>query len=289
MTEKKPLSFCLIGFPLGHSLSPMLHKALFSLSGVDARYALRELAPEQFDAEADQLRSYTGFNITIPHKRRILPFLKQIEPRALRCGAVNTVKCQNGDFYGYNTDAEGFIRALDSAGIPLQGRVLLCGAGGAARMMACEALERGCGLVIATREISGAEAAKNDLFGLFPGASIETATLSGVDGPFDLILNATPAGMFPHIDGCPVAERVVAQAAAVYDAVYNPEQTVLVRTALANGAKASGGLDMLIGQAVAAQEIWTGARFAPDSLRVLHEELAAHLTAQSAGKTGGQV
>jgi shikimate dehydrogenase len=199
---------------------------------------------------------------------------------------VNTVKNVNGEFYGYNTDAVGFLRSLDSAGIALRGRVLLCGAGGAARMMACEVLERGCRLVIATRESKSAEATKADLDAIFTGAQIEATTLEAACGSFDLLINATPAGMYPNLDGCPVAARVIEKTAAVFDAVYNPEETVLVRSARASGAKVVGGLDMLIGQAVAAQEIWTGASFAPDTLRPLHEKLTAQLAAHNFGKTG---
>lgn len=272
-SKTKKLSFGLIGFPLGHSISREIHTRLFQLSGIDAEYGFFEIAPEKLESQIDFLRGLDGFNITIPHKRRIIPLLTRIDPRAQRCGAVNTVKREGNALLGFNTDAEGFLRALDSAGITLHGHVLLCGAGGAARMMACEALERGCGLVIATRDGLNARKAQSDLLKIFPHGDISTGTLSEVDGSFDLILNATPAGMYPDIDNCPIPERVIQNAAAVFDAVSNPCETALVRTARTAGAAAAGGLVMLIWQAAAAHEIWTGSRFDINDINLLHKDM----------------
>lgn len=283
--DKNTVSYGLIGYPLGHSISPDMHRRLFELSGIDADYGLFPIEPEKFDSRIDFLRGLRGFNITIPHKRRILPYLDKIEPRAERCGAVNTVKCENGRLYGYNTDCEGFLRALESAGIDLRGRVLLCGAGGVARMMACEALERGCSLTIATRDGTGARAAKEDLIKIFPGAEIFDGKLSEVEGRFDLILNGTPAGMYPNVDGCPIAADVIQNAAAVFDAVSNPCETKLVKTAKAAGAKATGGLTMLIWQAVAAHEIWNDSHYDKKDIDTLQDDMEK-LTAARFSKGG---
>lgn len=281
------LSFGLIGYPLGHSISPDIHKRLFSLSGIVADYNLFEIEPENFDSHIDFLRSLRGFNITIPHKRRILPYLDEIDARARRCGAVNTVKCENGKLSGYNTDSEGFLRALESADITLRGQVLLCGAGGVARMMACEALERGCNLTIATRDGVGARAAKSDLLQIFPDADISDGLLSEVEGHFDLILNGTPSGMYPNIESCPLPSNVIQNADAVFDAVSNPCETNLVKTARASGAKAAGGLTMLVWQAVAAHEIWTGSHFDKKDIDLLEKDMAA-LTDSRYSKGGAE-
>lgn len=253
--------FCLIGHPLGHSISPDIHKQLFSISGVDADYSINDISPFDFENNIDFLKSLNGFNVTIPHKQRILPYLDYIDSFAKTCGAVNTVKCENGKLSGYNTDADGFLRALGDADISLRGRVLLCGAGGASRMMACEALSCGCSLVVATRKIHSALNCVNDLKEKFPSAEISAETLSGVWGSFDLILNGTPAGMYPDAEGCPVSEEIIKNSAAVFDAIYNPSETKLLKAARMAGAKAQGGLTMLVFQAAAAQEIWTGAHF----------------------------
>jgi shikimate dehydrogenase len=285
----KKLSFGLIGFPLGHSISPQIHARLFELSGVNAQYSLFEIEPEKFELQTAFLRSLDGFNITIPHKRRILPMLDQIDLRAQRCCAVNTVKCVNGEFHGFNTDADGFLRALDGGGIELRGRVLLCGAGGAVLMMACEALERGCRLVIATRDGQGARIAQSDLMRIFPDADISAQALSEVDGCFDIILNATPAGMYPNIDGCPVSQHIIQNSAAVFDAIYNPCETVLVRAARAAGANAVGGLTMLIWQAVAAQKIWTGACFDMGGIETLREDMERLISLRYGNEPGGKL
>jgi shikimate dehydrogenase len=274
--------FCLIGYPLGHSISPEIHHRLFSLSGIDAQYSLMEIAPENLKTSIDYLKSLDGFNVTIPHKQQILSYLDKVDPRSQRYGAVNTVKC--GDrLMGFNTDVEGFLRALLCADIKLQGRVLLCGAGGAARMMACEALERGCSLVVATRSVESASRCVGDLKKLFPEADIGAQSLSEVDGAFDLILNGTPAGMYPHDDGCPVSPGIAQKAASVFDAVYNPCQTQLLKIAQAAGANVQGGLTMLVWQAAAAQEIWTGAYFKEDDIKAICRDMESFIT----GKYGG--
>lgn len=266
-------NFCLIGHPLGHSISPELHMKLFKLSHIEASYSLNEIEPENFEQSLDSLKKLDGFNITIPYKQRILPFLDEIESRAKRFGAVNTVKCENGKLKGFNTDIEGFLRALDSAGIKLQGRVLLCGAGGAAHMMGCAALEHGCSLTIATRTVDKAKHFTHDLGVLFPDSDLSAASLSDIRGEFDLILNGTPAGMYPNVDGCPVDISVAKSAGAVFDAVYNPCDTTLLKAARSAGAKVQGGIPMLVWQAAAAQEIWTGAHFDENDILPLCREM----------------
>jgi shikimate dehydrogenase len=287
LNTAKQLSFRLIGYPLGHSISPQIHMRLFQLSNVCARYGFLEIEPGKLGSQAAFLKSLDGFNVTIPHKQRILPLLDRIDPRARRCGAVNTVKCDGGRLYGFNTDADGFLSALKGAGIALSGRVLLCGAGGAARMMACEALERGCSLVVAARDVQKARGLQSDLAGIFPDADISARTLEDAGGSFDLILNGTPAGMYPDVGGCPVPRRVIRNSAAVFDAVYNPGKTVLVSAALAEGANAVCGLSMLIGQAAAAQEIWTGARFNPGDIETLRGEMAELIDSRYGNEPGG--
>jgi shikimate dehydrogenase len=270
-------NFCLIGYPLVHSISPEIHRRLFNLSGIDAQYNLVEITPENFETNLHYLKTLDGFNVTIPHKQRILPYLSEIDPRALRYGAVNTVK-GGIKLSGFNTDVEGFLRALASAKISLSGRVLLCGAGGAARMMACEALDRGCSLVVATRAIESAQSCADHLKNLYPKSDITAQLLQDVGGSFDLILNGTPVGMYPHNDGCPVAPSVVQSATAVFDAVYNPCETQLLKLARTAGAKAQGGLTMLVWQAAAAQEIWTGASFDESTIKSLCCEMEILIT-----------
>jgi shikimate dehydrogenase len=270
--------YCLIGHPLGHSISPEVHERLFALSGNHGSYTLKDIEPDAFDTEISALKALHGFNVTIPYKQTIIPLLDSLDEGAKRYHAVNTVKCENGKMHGCNTDAEGFLRALGSAGIELSGSVLLCGAGGVAGMMASEALERGCSLVVATPTIGEAVRFVNGLLGEYPGAKIEASALAYISGSFDLILNGTPAGMYPKVKSCPVPTAVARSAGAVFDAVYNPAETQLLKTARAAGAKVQGGLTMLVWQAVAAQEIWTGAHFKPEDIDSVCRDMALLLS-----------
>lgn len=270
--------FCLIGHPLAHSISPVIHERLFKLSGCECSYRLNELPPEGLKDGINSLKKLDGFNVTIPYKQAVIPYLDAIDERAERYNAVNTVKCGGGKTEGFNTDSVGFIKSLEFAGISLSGKVLLCGAGGVAHMMAYEALDRDCSLVIATPTISEAQRLCDELLVKYKSADISAQGLAYVSGSFDLILNGTPVGMFPNAGKMPVPHSVANSAAAVFDAVYNPCETRLVKTCKKAGAKAQGGLSMLVLQAAAAQEIWTGAQFKQDDLRNLIEEMQNYIT-----------
>lgn len=272
--------FCLIGHPLGHSISPQIQKRLFEFSGVPGSYALKDVEPELLKAALlpgaeDGLRSYDGFNITIPHKQAVIPLLDCVSPRAAKYGAVNTVKCENGKLTGYNTDAEGFLRALSGAGITLGGKVLLCGAGGVSHMLACEAIEHGCDLTVAARSAEKVKAFTAALKEKYPDAKVKPALLKEAGLGWDLIINGTPSGMYPaFISESPVPAETAQSAAAVFDAVYNPRDTVLLKTAKQAGAKTLDGLSMLVWQAAAAQEIWMGASFAKRQIELICDEMA---------------
>lgn len=276
--------FVLIGHPLAQSISPQIHSRLTEIAGRQDTYTLREIASEELGTAVDGLRELDGFNITIPYKVRILPFLDRVDPAAQRYGAVNTVRVENSRLIGYNTDAVGFRRALDAAGIPLTGRVLLCGTGGTARMMGCEAAKEGCRLTVAGTTVGKAKRFAEMLEEDFPGFSADYAALAYLSGSFDLILNATPCGMVPHTHSCAVPVPVAHSAAAVFDAVYNPAETALMRLNREAGGLAQGGLPMLVWQAAAAQEIWTGARFAPADINALCGEMAALIPAPRSGE-----
>ncbi|HEX3027687.1 MAG TPA: shikimate dehydrogenase [Clostridia bacterium] len=258
--------FRLIGHPVGHSISSQIHQRLFQLSHTNGNYQLMDVCPDELEATVEKLRNLSGFNVTIPFKQKIIPFLDEMDKRAARYGAVNTIKCENGRLTGYNTDADGFLHALTSAGIRLKGNVLICGAGGAARMMACEALERECSLTVATRTIGSAQIFADDLKKSYPDADLSACALVYASGSFDLILNATPCGMYPDVEGCPIPRQVARSAKAVFDAVYNPNPTMLLKKSAAAGAKTQGGLTMLVWQAAAAHEIWYDAKFRDDDI-----------------------
>lgn len=275
----EPKNFAVIGHPVGHTMSPFIHARLFALCGVRARYGALDIPPESLAASLPRLRALDGCNVTIPHKRAILPLLDGVDKRAAAAGSVNTVKSEGGRLTGFTTDGEGFRRALEAAGIPLRGKVTVLGAGGAARACAFEAALAGCRVTVAARahSLPAARALCAQLNRAVPGAEAAPRPIDGLRGPADLLVNATPAGMFPRTDACPVPEETVARAACVFDAVYNPAETDLLRLARRHGKRAVGGMGMLVRQAAAAQEIWLGARFAEADLRRLCAEASLEM------------
>lgn len=262
MSEKR---FALIGHPLGHSMSPFLHDRLFAAAGVSASYELIDTATEHLQETVRRLREYDGFNITIPYKEAVMPFLDEVDEKASFFGSVNTVRNENGRLTGHTTDGDGFLFALAAAGVTAMDRVLLLGSGGASRAMGGTALLAGAKLIrIAARSPERAEPLVRDLRTLAASkglcCTVEVLPFTAVetdDGSrFDLLVNGTPVGMHPHTEGCPVSESVIRRCTAVFDAVYNPDETVLLKTAEQLGKTAVHGIGMLCGQAAAAQELW---------------------------------
>lgn len=267
------MRFAVIGHPIGHTMSPFIHKRLFEISGVEAEYSVMDIAPENFPSEFKNIKDLKGCNLTIPHKSAVIPLLDELHPWAKLFGAVNTVKFGEKNI-GYNTDCIGFTKALETENIPISGKVLLCGNGGAARMMAFVCAEKGCNLTFSVREsgIEKAEKIKEEIFAAFKDAEVSVSLSENVTGDFDLLLNATPCGMFPKIDAMPVSEKVLSKCQSVFDCIYNPNETKLLKKAKANGSKTAHGMPMLLWQAAAAQEIWNDVKFSEDDVNSLTEE-----------------
>lgn len=264
--------FAVIGHPIAHTMSPFIHARLFEFSGEPARYGAIDIPPDALPEKMLELRQYDGFNITIPHKQAIIPLLDSLSGKARSFGSVNTVKNENGFLTGYTTDGTGFCKALESAGAGLGGRVVILGAGGAARALAFEAALHKAEITVAAREhsLSAARRLCEDLQKEIPGAKVEYCRIDRIVGRADLLANATPAGMFPNADSCPVSEEVVQSAGCVFDAVYNPNETRLLSLARKNSIRTVGGMSMLVWQAAAAHEIWYGAQFEPDQISRLY-------------------
>ena len=249
--------FALIGHPLGHSLSREIHEAILAAAGIDGVYEMLDVAPEDLPARMPSLlRDYDGFNATIPHKKAILPFLSGLSDAARRCGAANTVFRGRG----YNTDTAGF----HAAGLPLAGaRVLLLGTGGVAAMMAAESLAGGAAsLAIASRDAAKAAAFRAELLARVPEARAPVSVAATQEekaaalAEATVLLNGTPVGMWPKAGGIPVDPADLHAGLSVFDPVYCPTPSRLVLNARKAGARAVGGLAMLVHQAVAAQRIW---------------------------------
>ncbi len=255
--------FAVIGHPISHTMSPFIHARLFALTGHKGFYGVRNIRPEVLEEKLPELRCLDGFNITIPHKQAIIPLLDSLDEKAAFFLSVNTVKNTNGRLTGYTTDGTGFTRALEAAGADFSGRTVILGAGGVARVMAFEAALRGSRVTVAAREHSLEEARRlsADIMEKVPGAQADFCKIDQIPGSIHLLVNATPLGMYPNTDSCPVSEKTVQNSDCVFDAVYNPNETVLLQLARKNGVRAVDGMSMLVWQAAAAHEIWYGAQF----------------------------
>ncbi|MCH5203158.1 MAG: shikimate dehydrogenase [Oscillospiraceae bacterium] len=259
--------FGLIGHPLGHSLSPQIHKRLFELSGLseESEYTLNDIAPEELSGKYAFLDEFEGINVTIPHKIAIIDYCSGLSEGAKRYRSVNCVR--GGDKMGFNTDAIGFTKSIEMLGASLSSRVTVIGCGGVGRMICIEAACQGAELTIAAleKDLPLAEKVVGEIKAQNAGAAVKIEVIKGgaldsSDGG-DLLINATPVGMFPKVDAMPCTEAVVQKFGSVFDVIYNPKETMLLNTARRFGKKSMSGTAMLVLQAVAAHEIWYGAKF----------------------------
>ncbi|MBN1668656.1 MAG: shikimate dehydrogenase [Anaerolineales bacterium] len=270
-SQSGPVLLGLTGYPLGHSLSPRLHNAALQVQGLPGKYRLFAVPPTAgeptglLDLLAEMRAGrILGLNVTIPHKQTMIPLLDQLTTAAAAIGAVNTVFCDGQRLLGDNTDAPGFWSDLQ-ASLPLPDmpgqQALVLGAGGAARAVCYALLQHGWQVTLAARRPEQARAlgqAFQPLFGEAALAVCPFSQLSQVQA-VALLVNATPLGMYPQPDNSPwPADLPLPAGAAVYDLVYNPRQTRLVRQAQAAGLSAAGGLGMLVEQAALAWERWFG-------------------------------
>ena len=263
----------ILGHPIGHSLSPLMHTLAFRHHGLDAVYLPFSVAPEHLSkavAGAVAL-GMGGFNVTIPHKETILACLDEITDEARVIGAVNTVHVKDGHAVGHNTDGAGFLLALKGVETPVSELdTCVLGAGGAARALAAALLGAGCPrLVIANRTFTRGERLAAELQSRHPGAevrSIGMADAAHAAHQSRLVVNSTSIGMHKG-DDSPLPGGCLGPEHVVYDIVYRPLVTPLLREARAAGATTIGGLDMLIGQGAAAFTIWTGLSFPLDTVR----------------------
>jgi len=247
-----------IGSPVGHSLSPVMHNAGFQARRINGVY-LPFLVPDLNDfINAVQPLGLRGFSVTIPHKETILRYLDGCEPLAQKIGAVNTVVVRAGKLHGLNTDYVGVMRALQQRIALANSRVLILGAGGAARAVAFALGAAGASISIWARRMERARA----LARAAGGAAIERRHLRTEF--FDAIVNATPVGMHPHTAASPLESKEL-NCRLVFDTIYRPRRTKLLQLAAARGIQTVSGVDMFVAQGTAQWEIWTGRR-APEAI-----------------------
>jgi len=279
--------FLLIGHPVEGSLSPAMHNAAFKSMNLDAIYVQVDVLEKNLADAMNGIRAMeiAGFNVTIPHKIRVMEFLDELDESARSTGAVNTVVNRRGKLVGFNTDGEGALRALKPAvGTFRNKRVVLLGAGGAARGIAMSLVKAGARLTITNRTVGRAKALVSTInqktkakVSVVPA---KKPALKQAIRDADILINATSVGMRPDVDRTLVTADMMHKGLVVNDIVYKPLQTRLLKEAKKAGAKTVSGLGMLVNQGALSFEIWTGKR-AP--VKVM--EAAMKLELGKVGKT----
>jgi len=256
----------LIGYPIKKSLSPAMHNAAFKKLKIEAVYCLYEAPADSISKAIKTLKflGVNGANVTIPHKQACMRYLDSISKEAKLIGAVNTIVSKGRRLIGHNTDGIGFLKAVknDLGFTPKGKRIFLLGAGGAARAVATSLCLKGAAAIYIVDKIkTQANSLKRALKKNFPKCEVKVVDLQAkaLLKEVDLLVNATPIGMNAK-DALLVNPAILKRGAKVYDLVYSPARTKLVKAALKRGLKASGGLSMLLYQGVAAFELWTNKR-----------------------------
>lgn len=266
----------LIGYPLGHTLSPLLHNHTIKAKELNYIYLPFPVELDGFTDAVSGLKALNarGFNITIPYKERIIPLLDEIDPLAEKIGAVNTVLHEEGRLIGYNTDVSGLIRSIKEDGhFDMRGRVgMIVGAGGAARAAGIALLENEITeLYLLNRSLEKAEKLASEWQEYYPLVDIfvddiEVESYKEYIHTVDILIDTTPVGMEPKIDMAPVIKAdFLHSKMLVVDLVYNPRKTSLLKAAESAGAECLGGMGMLLYQGIEAFKIWTGVDIEPET------------------------
>lgn len=258
----------IVGLPVAHSVSPAMHNAAFAAAGIDAVYLPLPAADADDFLEFALALELQGASVTIPHKVALVDRAAEVDEAARRAGALNTLRRRDGRWEGRNTDVAGFLHPLDQQHVDLtNARVSILGAGGSARSVAMAAASRGATVTVHARNRQQAAA-------VAAIGSGEAAAFPPAAGSWDVLVNCTPIGMHPHVEESPVPAALLG-GKLVYDLVYNPQATRLLREAAAAGCATISGLDMLVGQAVEQFSWWIGR--SPDPV-VMRAAALARLT-----------
>lgn len=266
---KRSISLGIIGHPIGHTLSPMMHETAARSLGIDLSYKAYDVAPDKLAEFMDRFRGggIDGLNVTVPHKVAVMEFMDELSDEALGIGAVNTIVNNDGKLTGHNTDGYGLVTSIKvNAEVEIKRKnIVVYGAGGAARAICRAVYGQDCSrLVIANRTVSKAEEILSGLSGFY--ANVEVTGLDSnklVDSIItaDIIINTTSIGMEGAAERSPPGVEGIFEGQLVVDIVYRPLDTPLLKMARARGAETLDGLWMLIHQGARSFELWTGEKF----------------------------
>ncbi|HWI54130.1 MAG TPA: shikimate dehydrogenase [Desulfobacteria bacterium] len=260
--------FGIFGWPVEHTFSPMMHNSAFDSLGLDCVYVPFPVNPDDLGKAVEGIRSLgiSGVNVTIPHKSTVIKYLDEVSPEAKLIGAVNTITNKGGFLTGYNTDAMGFVKSLklDGGTDPAGKRVMILGAGGAARAVTIQLALSGIKELtivspVAEEIASLSEVITGSLNIPVKGLIWDEQVISNCLEETDILIHATPLGMHPDTDKMPPVEvGLLPGHALVCDLIYNPGETLLLRKAAERGLKTQNGIGMLLYQGAIAFELWTG-------------------------------
>lgn len=253
----------LIGHPVEHSFSPPMHNAAFDALGMDYAYVAFDVNPDDLSSAIEGAKSLNikGFNVTIPHKIEVMQHLDELDDVARLIGAVNTIDFEN--LKGYNTDGIGAIRAIEEVTKVKDRDVIVAGAGGASRAISFYLAKFGASsITVLNRNVERAQNLASDVSASDLIGDVNAGPISEIGnllGDADILVDTTPLGMDPHIDDEPIAKAdSMHEDLVVFDAVYNPNETVLLKEAIKAGAKPVYGIKMLLYQGAESFRIWTG-------------------------------
>jgi shikimate dehydrogenase len=251
MIDANTSLFGLIGNPVAHSLSPVMHNQAFAATGCNAVYLAFSVADPGAAINSIKALNFKGLSVTLPHKVAVMEYLDEIDETAARIGAVNTIVNNNGKLTGYNTDCQGAIKALRTR-TSVEGKsVAIIGAGGAARAIGFGLKSAGGRLTILNRTRTTGEHLAADLQAHFlPLDECQPKR-------YDVLINTTPLGMHPHTDATPIANKELSPKMVVMDIVYNPLKTRFLKEAAARGCRTINGIDMFVYQGAHQFELWT--------------------------------
>lgn len=257
-------TLCVIGHPIENSMSPTMHNAAIEELGLEFVYVAYDIRPDNLEKAVQGFRALDikGINVTIPHKETIMKYLDEIDPIAEKIGAINTIKNDNSYLKARNTDAAGGKKALLDAGCKISGKnIIFIGSGGVARAL-CYVLSEDANKIVLTdiiveRAKKLANEVKKKMGVNIEGKKSNESILKKEIEKADILINATPVGTHPKIDNSPIPKNILHDELFVFDVVYNPLRTQLMRDAANIGCKTLGGLDMLVNQGVLAFEWWT--------------------------------
>ena len=265
---------CVIGHPIEHSMSPIMWNPALQELGLDFIYVAFDVHPDNLEKAMIGIRSLEikGVNVTLPHKKTIIQYIDEVDPLALKIGAINTIKNEEGVLKARNTDAGGAKKSLLEMGLDLSGKnVLILGSGGVSRAIAYILAEEANKIVLTDLIEKRAKLVANeikagmkvDIEGYLSNNDIIEKYIKNTD----ILINATPIGMYPKVDETPVPKNLLHDDLFVFDVVYNPLETRLMKQAAEIGCKTLGGLDMLVNQGILAFEWWLNKKPSKDLMK----------------------